>query len=191
MKYIIIFLLIFNFSFAKKDFYYGFINSSGNQISEERKQEIVDGFDILDNAKSLAKEGKIDEAYAQINSFKSTNKVRVLKSDAIILYCELALKKNSKRIMLDAAKELEDSINSSIINEYDLAKAYSLLVDLKLEINKVDDAKYFANIIINNFDDELTKTYGKISLAKVFKYQKNYENAIKTLYEILTKQKIS
>ena len=42
-----------------------------------------------------------------------------------------------------------------------------LLVELKLEINKVEEAKYFAQIIIDNFDDELTKTYGKISLAKI------------------------
>ena len=37
-----------------------------------------------------------------------------------------------------------------------------LLVELKLEINKIEDAKYFAQVIIDNFDDELTKTYGKI-----------------------------
>ncbi len=189
MKYLLIFILSVNFLFAKKDFYYGFINSSGNQISEQRKQKIIDGFDIIDNAKQLAKEGKINESYTQINSFKNTNNIKVLKSDAIILYSELALKKRTKRIVLDAAKELEESINSSLINEYDLAKAYSLLVELKLQINKIDDAKYFSNIIINNFDDELTKTYGKISLAKVYKYQRKYFAATKTLYEILAKTK--
>lgn len=189
MKFFLILILCINFLFAKKDFYYGFINSSGSQISEQRKQAILDGFDIIDNARSLAREGKIDEAYAQINSFKNTNNIKVLKSDTIILYSELALKKRTKRIILDAAKDLENAINSSLINEYDLAKAYSLLVELKLQTNKIDDAKYFSNIIINNFDDELTKTYGKISLAKVYKYQRNYFSATKTLYEILTKTK--
>ncbi|GGD36613.1 hypothetical protein GCM10012288_08320 [Malaciobacter pacificus] len=189
MKFFLILVLSINFLFAKKDFYYGFINSSGNQISEQRKQAIIDGFDIIDNARNLAKEGKIDEAYAQISSFKNTNNIKVLKSDTVILYSELALKKETKRIILNAAKDLEDSINSSLINEYDLAKAYSLLVELKLQTNKINDAKYFSNIIINNFDDELTKTYGKISLAKVYKYQRNYFAATKTLYEILTKTK--
>jgi predicted negative regulator of RcsB-dependent stress response len=189
LKFFLILVLSINFLFAKKDFYYGFINSSGNQISEQRKQAIIDGFDIIDNARNLAKEGKIDEAYAQVSSFKNTNDIKVLKSDTIILYSELALKKETKRIILNAAKDLEDSINSSLINEYDLAKAYSLLVELKLQTNKIDDAKYFSNIIINNFDDELTKTYGKISLAKVYKYQRNYFAATKTLYEILTKTK--
>ena len=84
----------------------------------------------------------------------------------MLLYSELALRKQTKRFIIDTANELETAINSSKINQYDLAKAYVILVELKLEINKIDDAKYFANIIIDNFDDELTKTYGKISLVK-------------------------
>lgn len=181
-----------NILYAKKDFYYGFIDSTGVQISEQRKQSITDGFDILQNARLLAKDGKIDDAYAQVKDFKDKNKVNVLTSDAMLLYADLALKKQSKRLILEASNELETAINSSKINQYDLAKAYMLLVELKLEANKVEDAKYFAQIIIDNFDDELTKTYGKISLSKVYKYQKDYARAIKYLYEILTvtKEKI-
>jgi tetratricopeptide (TPR) repeat protein len=172
--------------YAKKDFYYGFIDSSGVQISEQRKQSITDGFDILHNARILAKDGKIDDAYTLVKDFKEKNKVNVLISDAMILYAELALRKQTKRLIIDAANELEIAINSSKINQYDLSKAYMVLVELKLEINKMEEAKYFAHIIIDNFDDELTKTYGKISLAKVYKYQKDYAKAIKYLYEILT-----
>ncbi len=175
-----------NVLYAKKDFYYGFIDSSGVQISEQRKQSINDGFDILQNARLLAKDGKIDDAYSQVKEFKEKNNVNVLTSDTMILYAELALKKQSKRLILEAANELELAINSSKINQYDLSKAYMVLVELKLEINKIEDAKYFAQIIIDNFDDEVTKTYGKISLARVYKYQKDYERAIKYLYEILT-----
>jgi len=104
----------------------------------------------------------------------------------MILYAELALKKQTKRLILEASTELESAINSSLINQNDLSKAYMLLVELKLEINKIEDAKYFSQVIIDNFDDELTKTYGKISMAKVYKYQKDYTKAIKYLYEILT-----
>jgi predicted negative regulator of RcsB-dependent stress response len=186
LRLLIIIFLILNVSYAKKDFYYGFIDSSGVQISEQRKQSINDGFDILQNARTLARDGKIDDAYDQVKSFKDKNKVNILVSDTILLYAELALKKQSKRLILEASTELEASINSSKINQYDLAKAYMLLVELKLEINKIEDAKYFAQIIIDNFDDELTKTYGKISMAKVYKYQKDYPKAIKYLYEILT-----
>lgn len=175
-----------NILYAKKDFYYGFIDSSGLQISEQRKQSITDGFDILQNARLLAKDGKIDDAYAQVKDFKEKNKVSILTSDTMLLYADLALKKQSKRLILDASNELETAINSSKINQYDLAKAYMILVELKLEINKVEDAKYFAQIIIDNFDDELTKTYGKISLSKVYKYQRDYARATKYLYEILT-----
>lgn len=186
MKVLIIIFLMLNILYAKRDFYYGFIDSSGVQISEQRKQSISDGFDILQNARALAKDGKIDDAYTQVKDFKEKNKLNILTSDSIILYSELALKKQSKRIVLEAATELEMAINSSKINQYDLAKAYMILVELKLEINKVEEAKYFAQIIIDNFDDELTKTYGKISLAKIYKYQKDYAKATKYLYEILT-----
>lgn len=187
MKIIILLFILLNTIYAKKDFYYSFINSSGSQISEKRKQTISDGFDIIENAKLLARDGKVDEAYTLIKAYRNKNKMNVLTSDLIILYSELSLKKQAKRFSLEASKLLENSINSSLINQFDLAKAYMLLVELKLKINKTKDAKYFAQIIINNFDDELTKTYGKIKLAKVYKYQKAYTKSIKILYSILTK----
>ena len=187
MKIFVLFFLLYSFVYAKKDFYYGFINSSGVQISEQRKQQISDGFDIIQSARILAREGKIDEAYAQIKSFKEKNRLKVLNSDIVLLYSELSLKKQSKRFILDAAKVLEEAINTSQINQYDLSKAYMLLVDLKLESNRAKDAKYFAEIIVNSFADEVTKTYGKISLAKVYKYQQNPTKAIRILYEVLTK----
>lgn len=186
MKLIIALILFISVSFAKKDFYYSFIDSNGEQISEERKQLITDGFDIIQNVRNLAKDDKIDEAYSQIKDFKEKNKIKVLSSDIIILYAELALKKQTKRLILEASTDLENAINSSLVNQYDLAKAYMILVELRLEINKVEDAKYFSQIIIDNFDDELTKTYGKISMAKVYKHQKDYTRATKYLYEILT-----
>ena len=178
-----------DFLYANKDFYYSFIDSSGKQISEEKKQQINDGFDILKNARILARDGKIDDAYSQVKNFKEKNKLNVLVSDTTLIYSELALKKQSKRILIDAATELETAINSSKINQYDLSKAYMLLVELKLEINKIEEAKYFAQIIIDNFDDELTKTYGKVYLAKIYKHQKDYTKAIKYLYEILSTTK--
>ena len=162
-----------NFLYAKKDFYYGFIDSNGEQISEQKKQAITDGFDMIQNIRNLSKEDKIDEAYKQIKNLKDQNKSKLLVSDIMILYSELALKMQAKRILLDAVNELERAINSSQISQSDLPKAYSLMVDLKLVVNKTDDAKYFAQIIIDNFDDEKTKTYGKISMAKVYKYQKD------------------
>ena len=111
MKLLIILFLLSSFLEARKDFYYGFINSSGNQISEKRKQEIADGFEIINHARKISKEGKIDEAFSQIEAFKRINKINVLESDLIIVYGELALKKKSKRIILQASKELEAAIN--------------------------------------------------------------------------------
>ena len=189
MKLLIVLFFIINISYANKDFYYSFIDSTGKQISEEKKQQISDGFDILQNARLLAKEGKIDDAYVQVKSFKDKNKLNILASDTMLLYAELALKKQTKRISIDASSELETAINSAKINQYDLVKAYMLLVELKLEINKIEEAKYFAQIIIDNFDDELTKTYGKVSLSKIYKYQKDYSKASKYLFDILATTK--
>lgn len=187
MKILIIVTLIFTSLLAKKDFYYSFIGSNGQQISQQRKYEIRDGFEVIQHVRQLAKDGRVDDAYAQIVAFKAKNKVDVLTSDIIITYAEMALKKQTKRFIIDAAAELENSINSSIIHEADLSKAYMLLVELKLASNKVKDAKYFATTIVKNFDDEITNAYGRIYLAKVYRHTKKYSKATKILYEILTK----
>lgn len=98
MKFIIVLFFIVNILYAKKDFYYSFIDSNGEQISEERKQTITDGFDILQNARILARDDRIDDAFAQVKSFKESNKIKVLSSDTMILYADLALKKKSKKV---------------------------------------------------------------------------------------------
>ncbi len=187
MRLFFILLFIISFLYAKKDFYYGFIDSAGNQISQKRIQEVRDGFELIENARALSKEGKIDKAYAQIEAFKKQNKIKVLESDLIVLYAELCLKKKSKRLIMTASKELEDAINDSKIQEEDLARAYMVLVELRLNLNKAKDAKYFAKIIINNFDNKIIKAYGNIYLAKVYTYQRNYKRAIPILYKVLTK----
>ena len=185
MKFLIILFLLFTISSAKVDFYYSFIDPSGTQISEKRKNDIKDGFELLKQIKKLAKNGKVDEAFAEIESFKATNKIEILNSDILLTYSEIALKKASKRIISEASNELELAINTSQINEDDLSKAYMLMVDFKLETNRVKEAKYFAEIIINNFSDKITNAYGQIYLAKVYKHTKSYSKAIKTLYNIL------
>ena len=185
MKLLLIFFLLFTLSNAKSDFYYSFINPSGVQISEKRKNDINDGFEFLEQIKKMARDGKVDEAYAQIKTFKELNKINILESDILLTYSEIALKKATKRIVSEASNELELAINTGVIHEEDLAKAYMLMVDFKLDTNRVKDAKYFAEIIINNFSDKITNAYGKIYLAKVYKYTKSYSNAIKTLYNIL------
>lgn len=187
MKFIILVSLFLTFSFAKKDFYYSFIDQSGNQISQKQKQKIVDGFDAILNIRMLAKEGKIQESYAEIKALRKLNKINVLKSDIVLLYAELSLKSKTKRLVLDGAKVLEDAINSSLIHENELAKAYLLLIELKLYSNKIMDAKYFAKIVIEHFDNKQTKAYGKIYLAKIYKHSKEYKKSVKILYEILTK----
>ena len=189
MKILFIILISISILYSKKDFYYNFINENGKQISQDKIQEINDGFDMLSYIKKLAKLDKINEAYNQIILLKEKNKIKVLKSDIILLYSQLALKKNSKQITYDANLILEKEINGSAIYENDLSTAYMLLIDLKLKINKVKEAKYFANLIINNFENKLIQTYGYIYLAKTYKHQNNYKKSIKMLYRILIQTK--
>ena len=187
MKLLLSLILLFSIAYAKKDFYYGFIDSNGNQISHKLKQKIIDGYVVIENVRELIKDGNINRAYTLMRDFKEKNKLNILESEIILLYSELLLKKKSKRFILEASKLLEDAINSSLIHEEDLPKAYMLLVDLNLESNKLADAKFFAKNIINNFNDPITKAYGKIYLAKTYSRTRDYNNAIKTLYDILAK----
>jgi len=173
--------------FSKQDFYYSYINANGAQISEQTKQKIKDAYDLIDNIHQLAREGNIEEALELAQDLKASNKLEILDSDIILTYSELLLKKGSKRHIIEAANLLEKSINNSKIQEEGLPKAYMLLVDLKLNTNRSKEATYFAKTIINTFDDPITKTYGKIYLAKVYTHRRQYNSAIKILYEILTK----
>jgi predicted negative regulator of RcsB-dependent stress response len=187
VRILFIVALIFSYSLSKKDFYYSFISSSGQQISQQKKHEIRDGFEVIEHVRELAKDGRIDDALRQIKDFKEKNKLDVLNSDIMIAYTEMILKKGTKRLIIDATKELEKAINSSLIHEADLPKAYMSLVELKLATNKVKDARYFAKIVVENFDDKITNAYGNIFLAKVYRHTKEYKKATKVLYEILTK----
>lgn len=190
MKFIFVLFIFVNILNAQqKDFYYNFIDSNGEQISQQVTQKIVDGLNYIKYIRNLAQEGKTKEAFLKIEEFKNANNIKFLYSDIMILYSQLALKSQSKKLLLDTAQELETAINTSLINQQDLVKAYISLVDLKLGINKIEDAKYFSQTIIDNFDDEDIKTYGKISLSKVYKYQKEYDKATKILFDILTTTK--
>jgi len=172
---------------AKQDFYYSFIDSNSKQISQEDKDVIIDGFTTLEMIKRISRNGNIDEAYERLKSFKKRTDVELLRSDIIVLESELLLKKNLKRMILEGEQLLEAAINSSYINEDDLPKAYMILIELKLALNKTDDARYFIDTITNNFNTDIVKAYGGIYLAKLHVHQSEYKKAIKVLYEILTK----
>jgi predicted negative regulator of RcsB-dependent stress response len=175
------------FMHAKKDFYYGFIDSNSQQISQENKDSIWEGFTHLEQIKQIAKEGKVDEAYERLKRFKERKATTLLRSDIILTEADLMLKKRRKSFAQEAEVLLEDAINRSYIIEDDIPKAYMLLIELKLSLNKSNDAKYFIDILSNSFVNPLVKAYGKIYEAKLHVFQNEYERAIGVLYEILTK----
>ncbi|RXI27931.1 tetratricopeptide repeat protein [Aliarcobacter trophiarum] len=187
MRFLTIFILLISLLDAKdRDFYYSFIDSNGKQIPTKTKETIINTLNELDYIKSIAQDGKLHEAFKKLKPIKDNNKVSLLNSDILILYSELVLKTNSKQHINDSAKELENAINTSLIDQEDLLKAYLILIDLKININKVEDARYYAQTVIDIFDDKEANAKGKISLAKIFKYQKDYKRASKMLFEALS-----
>ena len=190
MRFLTIFILLISLLNAKdRDFYYSFIDSNGKQIPTKTKETIINTLNQLDEVKAIALDGKLHEAFEKLKIIKDNNKVSLLNSDILILYSELVIKTNSKQHINSASNELEVAINSSLIDQEDLLKAYLILIDLKLNINKVEDARYYAQTVVDIFDDEEAKAKGKISLAKIFKYQKDYKKASKVIFEVLSDTK--
>jgi len=190
LRILAIFFILLSLLYARdKELYYSFIDSNGKQISSKIKESIIKTLNELEDIKEIAYGGKVDDALARLVELKNNNKLSLLNSDILILYSELALKKPSKKMLLETSIELENAINSSGINQEDLLKAYLFLIELKLKVNKVEDARYYAQTIVDVFDDEDAKAKGKIAIGRVFKYQKDYPKASKILYEVLRNTK--
>ena len=190
MRFLTIFILLISLLNAKdRDFYYSFIDSNGKQIPTKTRETIINTLNQLDEVKAIALDGKLHEAFEKLKIIKDNNKVSLLNADILILYSELVIKTNSKQHINSTSNELEVAINSSLIDQEDLLKAYLILIDLKLNINKVEDARYYAQTVVDIFDDEEAKAKGKISLAKIFKYQKDYKKASKVIFEVLSDTK--
>ncbi|OCL88748.1 hypothetical protein AAX26_00434 [Aliarcobacter thereius] len=186
MRTIFICLILISFLNAQtKEFYYSFIGSEGKQIPEKTQKQIIETLQDIDSVRELYYEGYPKEAFEKIEEIKNSNKLSILKSEILLLYAELTLKFHTKKLLFDVTNELEQAVNEGFINQEDLLQAYLLLVELKLSINKIDEAKYYSETLINIFEGEKAKIRGKISLSKIYRYQKNYSASIKVLYEAL------
>ncbi|MEA2049951.1 MAG: hypothetical protein U9O56_04400 [Campylobacterota bacterium] len=166
---------------AKKDFYYSFVNPDLTQISQDEKYKISNGNDKLETIKRYINEGELNLALKDIEMFRRTNQVSVLNSGAILLNSEVLYKLNTKKRALEAIDILEKAINESKVNQNDLLEAYRLLVLLKIRINKLDDALYYAKSIEHSFDDPISKIYGKIAISQINIKRREYRKAIKIL----------
>lgn len=173
--------------FAKQDFYYGFMDTSGKQFDLKTKKQFKEGFVALQNIRQIMNDGDVKEAYKQIKDFEKSNKLPMLKSDSTLLMCEILLRMQSKRYILEAEKILETSINSAVIKEESLLDAYMLLVKLKLQANKAKEAQYFAQTMLENYDNPLKQAYAKIAMAEIMIFQRDYKKAQKFLGDVLSK----
>ena len=185
MKVFLFILVFVSFLFAKGDFYYGFISNDGKQMDFKTKKQLRDGFVILENIKNTMNEGDVKEAYKQIIDFSKLNKIQIFKSDIVLLQSEIMMKLEGKRYVLEAERFLEGAINSGQIREESLLDAYMLLVKIKLKANKAKEALYFAQTILENYDTPLKQVYGKIALAEINLFQRDYKKAQKMLNDVL------
>lgn len=168
-------------SYGKKDFYYSFVYDDLGQISQKQKEKIMNGNNRLKTIRRYVNEGQIGAALKQIEVFERSNKIKMLDSSIILLRCEILYKLQTKKRALEADQIMEKAINSSKISQDDLLEAYRLLVLIKIRINKIKDAEYYAKAIEHNFDDPLSKVYGKVALAQIDVERRDYRKAIKKL----------
>ncbi len=179
--FILSILLFVTNSYAKKDFYYSFVGDDLEQISQQEKEKVIDGSNRLKTIRRYVNEGQLDLALKQIEIFQNSNKVDILESSTILLHCEILYKLQTKKRAVEASQMMEKAINDSKIKQEDLLEAYRLLVLIKIRINKIDDAEYYAKSIEYNFDDPLSKVYGKVALAQIDVKRREYRKAIKKL----------
>jgi predicted negative regulator of RcsB-dependent stress response len=185
MKYFLVFLVFCSFLYGKKDFYYNFVNPDLSQITQSEKRKIVGASDKLKEIRRYIKEGQLDTALKHVITFENSNDVALLDSAAVLLHSEILYKMNTTPRAIDANKLLEKAINTSVIDQEDLLEAYRLLVLIKIKINKMDEASYYANEIGESFDDPLSKVYGKVALSQIYVKTRDYNKAIKILRQEL------
>lgn len=184
-KIFFVLLLFVSSVFAKKDFYYNFVNEDLSQISQDRKEQIVGANNKLKTIRRYVKEGQLDLALKTIVLFENANKIAILDSTTALLKSEILYKLNTPPRFEEANTLLENAIHDSIINQNDLLEAYRLLVLIKLKINKPKEAEYYAKAIENTFDDPLSKVYGKVATAQIHMSDRAYRKAIKILRQEL------
>ena len=180
-KIFLITLIFLTSLYGKKDFYYNFIDEDLTQISQDEKQKIIGANNKLKTIRRYVKEGQLDFALKSIIIFENANKVNLLDSTATLLKSEILYKLNTPKHSEDANLLLENAIHKSIINQNDLLEAYRLLVLIKLQIKKLDEAEYYAKAIENSFDDPLSKVYGKVAIAQINMHRRDYTKAINIL----------
>jgi len=189
LKLLLIVFLLFSTSFAKKDFYYSYIDDEKDQLEQSRKDKIYESNLKIIHISKLLKLGEVKEAYKQILNLREQNKFKVLRSSIEVLYASVLYKREAKKFSVKASQELSDAVNKSIINQSDLLDALKLLVEINIKINKLNDAKFYANNILNTFNDSLSLAYGQIAIAKINIKKRRYKRAITSLYKILLKTK--
>jgi len=187
VKLLLILLITLSSIYAKKDFYYSYINNNKEQFPQSKKDKIKNENSKIIYINKLLKDNQIDIAYKQIVLLREKNKQKVLRSSIELLHAKILYSRTAKKHSVKANKFLLKAINEGLINQNDLLEALILMVDINLKINKTKVARKYANNIKETFKDKLSLAYAQIALAKINIKKRRYKRAIKTLYNILIK----
>jgi hypothetical protein len=174
-----------SFGHSKKDFYYNFVNPDLSQITQSQKREILGANDKLKEVQRYIKEGQLEVALKHIQLFKNTNNIKMLDSQASLLHAEILYKMDTAPRVAQANEVLEKAINDSTIDQEDLLEAYRLLVLIKIKLNTIDEAEFYAKAIEDSFDDPLSKVYGKVAMSQIHVKRRDYKKAIDILLQEL------
>ena len=178
---IVLLILVVSFAYAKKDFFYSFVDNDKSLISNKQKKEILDGNNKLQEIRRYMNEDQLDVALNLMDVFNRMNNISILDSDAVLLHSEILHKMGTKTKAAQADQILETAIHESKINKEHLLAAYRLLVKLKLKINKLDKAEYYAKAMEHIFDDPSSKVYGKVARSQIHIKRREYREAIRIL----------
>ena len=187
MKFLLIILFTITSIYAKKDFYYSYLNNNQDQFPQSKKDKIRNENSKITYINKLLRNNEVDVAYKQILLLRDKNRIKVLRSSIELLYAKVLFTKAAKKYSVKANKVLQKDINEGIINQNDLLDALILLVDINLKINKVKEARRFAKSISETFKDNLSLAYAQIALSKINIKKRRYKRAIRTLIKILIK----
>jgi len=187
VKLLLILVFSFTIIYAKKDFYYSYIDNNKEQFPQSKKDKIKDENSKIIYINKLLKDNQVAQAYKEITQLRQRNKQKVLRSSIELLYARILYHKRAQKYSITASKNLIKAINEGVINQNDLLEALILVVDINIKLNKIELARQYTNNIKETFKDPLAQAYSKIELAKINIKQRRYKRAIKTLYEILIK----
>jgi len=187
--FVISLVLPYSYIYAKKDFYYNYVDNHNEQVSNQLSREAKAGALLLDEVQKDLDNNKLLDARAKIIDFKSNNKIKVLKPRGEYLYALVALRQQDPFAVGESIENLNSLISHSLIKNKELLKVMYVLSQLNMFANNEKQATYWAKNIFKTFDSKQAHILGYESISKIYYKQQEHKHAISVLKKAITKLK--